>query len=213
VSSPQEVPATRLTDPRWVQGQIDASARVYGRARSEVLGTIWWYSLSSVLVGPPLESLVHTGAASDPSLEAITLELLADGRFAGARSSRVLGGDLAELGAALAGTLGPAIATIAMVSGARVPALRAIATDSIGNRLLWAGSSVGGTGRAMALAGPVIGAIGLGLPKARFLQVGSTSVVRRASCCLVYKANGVKCTSCPRQTPEERLRRLRAALG
>jgi ferric iron reductase protein FhuF len=196
-----------------VQGQIGASAKVYGRARPEVLGTIWWYSLSSVLVGPALESLVHTRAALDPSLEAITLELLTDGRFAGARSSRVFGGDLAELGAAMAGTLVPAIATIATVSGARVPALRSIATDSIGNRLLWAGSSVGDTGRAMALAGPLIGAIGLGLPKPRFLQVGSTSVVRRASCCLIYKANSVKCTSCPRQTPEQRLRRLRAALG
>jgi ferric iron reductase protein FhuF len=213
VSSPQEVPATRLTDPAWVRARIDGSVKLYGPARPEVLGTIWWYSLSSVLVAPALESLVHTGTARDPSLEAITLDMPADGRFAGARSSTVFGDDLAALGRALAGALGQAIATISAVSGAPVPALRAIATDSIANRLLWAGSAAGDADHAMALAGPLITAIGPAMPQPRFIRVGATPVVRRASCCLIYEANSVKCTSCPRQTPDERLRRLRAALG
>ena len=62
-------------------------------------------------------------------------------------------------------------------------ALGAIATDSIGNRLLWAGSAAGDVDRAMGLAGPLVAATDLGMPKPRFVRVGSTPAVRRASCC------------------------------
>jgi ferric iron reductase protein FhuF len=205
-----EVPATKLTDLAWVRARIGGAAKLYGCARPEVLGTIWWYSLSSVLVAPSLESLVSTGVAVDPSLEAVTLDLIPDGRFAGARSSRVLAGDL---GQALGKALGPVIETIAEAVGSRARALGAIATDSIGNRLLWAGSAAGDVDRAMSLAEPLVAATGLGIPKPRFVFVGSTPAVRRASCCLIYEANSPKCASCPRQTPEERDRRLRAVLS
>jgi ferric iron reductase protein FhuF len=204
------VPATKLTEPNWVRARIGGAAKLYGCARPEVLGTIWWYSLSSVLVAPALESLVSTGVALDPSLDAVTLDVVPDGRFAGARSSRTLEG---ELGPALGKALGPVIETIAEAVGARARALGAIAADSIANRLLWAGSAAGDVERAMALAAPLIAATGLGLPKPRYVYVGSAPVVRRASCCLIYEANSAKCTSCPRQTPDERDRRLRAALG
>jgi hypothetical protein len=204
------VAATKLTDLAWVRARIGGAAKLYGCARPEVLGTIWWYSLSSVLVAPALESLVSTGVALDPSLKAVTLDLVPDGRFAGARSSRVLEG---ELGPALGAALEPVIETVAEAAGARARALGAIATDSIANRLLWAGSAAGDVERAMALAEPLVAATGLGMPKPRFVIVGSTPVVRRASCCLIYEANSAKCTSCPRQTPAERDRRLRGALG
>ncbi|HET6709649.1 (2Fe-2S)-binding protein [Amycolatopsis sp.] len=201
-------PATRLADAEWVRARIGGAAKLYGCARPEVLGTIWWYSLSSVLVAPAVEGLV-AGTPVDPALDAVELDLVADGRFLGARSTRALDGGLPELGAALAGALGTAIATIAAVSGARERALGAIATDSIGNRLLWTPDP----DRAMALAEPLVSAIGLGLPKPRFVRVGRTPAVRRASCCLIYEVGNPKCVSCPRQTPEEREARLRAALG
>ncbi|WP_410644664.1 (2Fe-2S)-binding protein [Amycolatopsis sp. lyj-346] len=200
--------ATRLADAEWVRARIGGAAKLYGCARPEVLGTIWWYSLSSVLVAPAVDGLV-AGTPVDPSLDAVELDLVADGRFLGARSSRPLPGGLPELGTALTAALGTAIATIAAVSGARERALGAIATDSIGNRLLWTPDPE----RAMALAGPLVAAIDLDLPKPRFVRVGRTFAVRRASCCLIYEAGNPKCASCPRQTPEEREARLRAALG
>jgi hypothetical protein len=201
-------PATLLADAEWVRARIGGAAKLYGCARPEVLGTIWWYSLSSVLVAPAVEGLI-AGAPADPSLDALEIDLLADGRFLGARSTRPLAGGLPELGAAFASALGTAIATIAAVTGARERALGAIATDSIGNRLLWTSDPE----RAMALAEPLVAAIGLGLPKPRFVRVGRTPAVRRASCCLIYEVGNPKCVSCPRQTPAERDARLRAALG
>ncbi|MGW3995077.1 (2Fe-2S)-binding protein [Amycolatopsis sp. NPDC004772] len=200
--------ATRLADAEWVRARIGGAAKLYGCARPEVLGTIWWYSLSSVLVAPAMEGLV-AGAPVDPSLAAVELDLVADGRFLGARSTRPLDGGLPAVGAALTDALGTAISTIAAVSGARERALGAIATDSIGNRLLWTPDPE----RAMALAEPLVAAIGLDLPKPRFVRVGRTPAVRRASCCLIYEVGNPKCVSCPRQTPSEREARLRAALG
>ncbi|MGW5743783.1 (2Fe-2S)-binding protein [Amycolatopsis sp. NPDC003861] len=200
--------ATRLADAEWVRARIGGAAKLYGCARPEVLGTIWWYSLSSVLVAPAVEGLV-AGAPVDPSLAAVELDLVADGRFLGARSTRPLDGGLPAVGAALTEALGTAISTIAAVSGARERALGAIATDSIGNRLLWTPDPE----RAMALAEPLVAAIGLDLPKPRFVRVGRTPAVRRASCCLIYEVGNPKCVSCPRQTPSEREARLRAALG
>ncbi|MEV7549833.1 (2Fe-2S)-binding protein [Amycolatopsis sp. NPDC089917] len=204
-----EAPATLLADAAWVSARIGGAAKLYGCSRPEVLGTIWWYSLSSVLVAPSVESLVRDGSPLDPSLDAVTIDLVPDGRFTGARSSRVLSGGIAELGEAFAATLGTAIGTISDVTGANPRALGAIATDSIGNRLLWTGD----TERAITLAAPLVAAIGLGMPEPRFSRIGRNTVVRRASCCLIYEAGNPKCTSCPRQTPEERDRRLRSALG
>ncbi|MGW4523130.1 (2Fe-2S)-binding protein [Amycolatopsis sp. NPDC004378] len=229
-------PATLLADAEWVRARIGGAAKLYGCAPPEVLGTIWWYSLSSVLVAPAVESLVAAAPAltgggftppgepppdaaapapsdlaalADPSLDAMELDLVADGRFLGARSTRRLSGGLPELAAAFGKALGAAITTIAAVTGARERALGAIATDSIGNRLLWTPDPE----RAMALAEPLVAAIGLGLPKPRFVHVGRTPAVRRASCCLIYEVGNPKCVSCPRQTPAEREARLRAALG
>lgn len=195
-------PASLLTDASWVRARIDGAASVYGRAPAEVLGTIWWYSLSSVLVAPTMESLADGGAVLDPSLDAVSLDIVADGRFLGARSSRVLS---EPLGPALGAALSAAITTIAAVTGARERALGAIATDSIANRLLWAS--------APELAAEVVASTGLGLPAPRYVTIGRTKAVKRASCCLIYEVGNPKCVSCPRQTPQERDARLRAALG
>ncbi len=203
-----QVSATLLADATWVRARIGGAAKLYGCARPEVLGTIWWYSLSSVLVAPSVNSLLD-GPLVDPALDALTIDMVEDGRFLGVQSSRVLEGGLDELGAAFAKTLGTAITTIADVTGANARALGAIATDSIGNRLLWTSDPE----RAMTLAERLVAAIGLGMPKPRFVRVGRTPAVKRASCCLIYEVGNPKCTSCPRQTPSEREARLRAALG
>lgn len=196
-------PAELITDPDWLRTQIGLAARRYGCAPADVLGTVWWYSASSVLVAPSLESLVRTGRPLDPALPAMTLDILDDGRIAEARSSRVLDGDL---GPAMAAALTAAIGSVVAVTGAHARALHAIATDSIANRLLWMD--------ATALAGPLVESIGLGMPRPRYLEVNGTPVVRRASCCLIYQATAQpKCLSCPRQPPAERMARLRAALG
>lgn len=203
------VPATWITDPRWLRAQLDLTARLYGQAPVPVLGVIWWYSASSVLVAPALQSWAATGTAADPALDSVTLDVAADGRLLDARSRRPLDGGLDggldELGRALGEALASAIAAIESTTGARPPALRAIATDSVANRLLWAG--------APELAAPLVAATGIGMPPPRYVEIGANLVVRRASCCLIYQAGQPKCASCPRQPPTERDRRVRAAFG
>lgn len=199
------IPATSITDPHWLQAQLALTARLYGDAPVPVLGTIWWYSASSVLVAPALQSWATTGTARDPALDAVTLDVTADGRLLDARSRRPLDGGLDQLGRALGEALTSAIAAIESATGARSPALRAIATDSIANRLLWAG--------APELAAPLVAATGMRMPQPRYVEIGANLVVRRASCCLIYQAGQPKCASCPRQPPAERDRRVRAAFG
>ncbi|GLY67063.1 (2Fe-2S)-binding protein [Amycolatopsis taiwanensis] len=199
------VPATSLTDPRWLRAQLHLTARRHRRAPDPVLGVIWWYSASSVLVAPALQSWAATGTARDPALDAVTLDVTADGRLLDARSARPLDGGLDELGRALGVALASAIAAIEAVTGARSPALRAIATDSIANRLLWAGTP--------ERAAPLVAATGIRMPRPRYVELGSNLVVRRASCCLIYQVGQPKCVSCPRQPPAERESRVRAALG
>ncbi|MQA60618.1 MAG: Fe-S oxidoreductase [Actinophytocola sp.] len=213
-----DVRATAITDAEWLHGRLELARRLYGPAPARVLGTVWWYSASSVLVAPPLESLVASGVALDPALDAITLRIQPDGRLLGAASSRPFAGDVIELGAAYGAALRPAISCVAEACGARERSLWAIAADSIGNRLLWAGQAAGDVERAIALAGPLAEGIGdvTGevMPRPRFLRVGPHTVVRRVSCCLIDKATGQeKCTSCPNQHPDVRTDRIRAALG
>ncbi|MGH3516089.1 MAG: (2Fe-2S)-binding protein [Haloechinothrix sp.] len=211
---PSETPASLITDPVWMQGRLKLARQLYGPAPSRVLGTIWWYSASSVLVAPPLESLVRSGHPLDPALDAITLQIGPDGRFSGSASSRDFDGDATELGHAYRAALEPAIASVAAASGARTRALWGIAADSIANRLLWAGQATGDVDSAIDLAGPLADGIGVIMPRPRYIEVGPHRVARRVSCCLIDKATGQeKCTSCPNQHPDVRERRIRAALG
>ncbi|MFC4000662.1 (2Fe-2S)-binding protein [Prauserella oleivorans] len=209
-----EVSATVLADPAWLREDLGRAARLYGAVGDRVLGTIRWYSASSVLVAPALEPFVHTGTARDPALDAVVLDVHPDGRYLDAHSERVLGRDTEALGAALARAIGQAVDALATVCGATPQSLWAIAADSIANRLLWAGSAVGDAERAMRLADELGEVIDRPMPRPRFADVGGRPVVRRTSCCLIYEIpGGQKCASCPRQTPAERERRLRSLLG
>lgn len=206
------VPAGTLVDERRLAGQLDACAKLYGRAKPQVLGTIWWYSVSSVLVAPALESLAGTGTALDPALESVRLLQLPDGRLTGARSTSVFGeiagpAELAELGARMGTALAGPIEVISAQTGAGEPALWAIAADSIANRLLWAEMALAEP--VTELAGPLAEAIGKRMPLPRYVDVDSRRFVRRVSCCLIYQATGgQKCVSCPHQHPDERAQRL-----
>ncbi|GGS51458.1 (2Fe-2S)-binding protein [Actinokineospora fastidiosa] len=182
-------------DPEWVAGRIGSSRSRYPGADARVLGTLWWYEASSALVGPVVESAVAGGPVADAC--SMVLSVTPDGRVADARARAVR----ADPGPALREVLAAGITAVSSVSGASARSLWAIATDSVGNRTLWAG---GTPAHAVAVAA----AVGPDLPVPRFAVAGGRLVVRRASCCLIYRAGEPKCVSCPRQTPEVRARRL-----
>lgn len=207
-------PATLCASPDWLRDRIDLARRLYGPSPDRVLGTVWWYSTSSVLVAPPLEGLVTTGVAGDPSLEALTLEIADDGRLLDASSARSFSGDAVALGRALGAAVAPIVDALAAVCEARSQALWAIAADSIGNRALWAGEAVGSVSRAVRLVDQVADGVGPVMVRPRFFRFGQRTLVRRVSCCLIDRATGQdKCITCPNQAPDLRQRRLRAALG
>lgn len=198
------MPAASIADPGWLGAQLDAAARRYRMPAGAALGVLWWYSASSVLLGPPVESLVRGNKPADPALGTMTLFLHPDGRVLDAASDAVVTEE--ELPDRLAAMLAESIEAVTAASGAPTPALWAIATDSLANRVLWAGGS---PELATTLA-----ASDARLPAPRYVEVAGNRVVRRASCCLIYQAPGeAKCVSCPRQHPDERARRLRAAFG
>jgi hypothetical protein len=198
------VTAEAVTDPSWLAEQLAATARRYRLGRPASVGVLWWYSASSVLLGPVAESVVRGGPVADPALAAVTLFLHPDGRVLDARATGVIPAD--GLGVRLRGALSAAVSAVAAASGAREPALFAIATDSLANRVLWAG----GTSSVAVDLAATVGS----LPVPRYVSVAGTRVVRRASCCLIYEAPGeTKCVSCPRQHPDERRGRLVAQLG
>jgi hypothetical protein len=187
-----EVPATAVTDPAWLSAQLSLSTRRYPLGDRATLGVLWWYSASTVLLGPFVDG-------KDPGLDAITLLLEADGRVLDARSA-AFSGDAASR---VREMLTAAISSVSKVSGARSRQLWAIATDSLANRLLWA--------RRAEAAVDIAAEIGPELPRPRYVEVNGRQFVRRVSCCLIYRGTTTaKCTSCPRQTPEERLNRLKA---
>ncbi|HWM03415.1 MAG TPA: (2Fe-2S)-binding protein [Actinophytocola sp.] len=199
------VPAASITDPAWLHTQLDATARRYRLDRPASVGVLWWYSVSSVLLGPPVESLARGGPVADPALAAVTLLLHPDGRVLDARSSGVV--PAGQMGERLGAALSAAVDGVVAASGAPERALWAITTDSLANRALWAGASP-------RLAVEIAASLGRSLPAPRYVSVGGSRVVRRASCCLIFQARGEsKCVSCPRQHPDERDRRLRTAFG
>ncbi|MFC5290886.1 (2Fe-2S)-binding protein [Actinokineospora guangxiensis] len=105
-------------------------------------------------------------------------------------------------GVALRELLDGGISAVSEVSGAGARSLWAVAADSVGNQVLWAG---GGAVHGEAVAA----AVGVEMPVPRFVRAGGRWVVRRVSCCLVFEVEGEgKCVSCPRQVPAVRAARL-----
>ena len=195
------VAGTMLADPDWTAAVLDARAPRQGTDERRVLATVWWYSVSSVLLTPALAGLV-TGVPLSGRLADTTLSLLAGGVPVAAVSSA----PGTDLPGELRGSLAAVVAAVADVGRMRERPLWAIATDSIANRLLALGRASGDVPRATALAASVAAAIGPPLPVPRYVDVAGARFTRRASCCLLYRVpHEPLCVSCPRRPPGERL--------
>lgn len=192
-----QIPGPLLADPAWTAQLL--RARDPGAVHRRTVATVWWYSLSSVLLIPPLTGLV-TGRPVSARLGDTTVVL--SGVQPVSAFSEAAGGDTA---AELRESLGAVVAAVAEAGQVGRRSLWAIATDSLANRLLDLGRAVGDVAGVTALAGPLAAAVGPLLPAPRYVDIGGTRFVRRASCCLIYETPyGSLCTSCPRRPPAER---------
>jgi ferric iron reductase protein FhuF len=198
------VPATALTDPAWTAEALAARARWQGTGDLRVLATVWWYSVSTVLLTPVLAGLV-TGHPLSARPADTVVALLPGLRPIAAESSAPAADPVAELREGL----GQVIAAVAAAGRMRERPLWAIATDSLANRMLALGRALGDVPAATALAAPVAAAVGPPLPAPRYVDIGRARFTRRASCCLLVEVPGqAMCTSCPRRPPAERRRLL-----
>ncbi|WP_187776244.1 (2Fe-2S)-binding protein [Antrihabitans cavernicola] len=205
------IAGTALADTRWLADRIADTARTWRHDDPRVIGTLWWYIVSSTMLEEPMRALVATGSAPDPALEALTCTVRPDGSLERVTSSGVVDGPSA-FATALGASLHSIVTALASVSGAGEPSLWAIAADALGNRVLDASPT--DHDRATELALTIADVIGDVMPTPRFVDVGNHRYVHRTSCCLIY-LTGVadKCVSCPRRTPEERAGLLAARAG
>ena len=203
------VPATLLADVRWTADTLATRAPRQRTDDRRVLATVWWYSVSTVLLTPSLAGLV-TGVPLSARLPDTAVSMLAGGLPVAAVSSAPAG----DVAAELRESLGAVVAAVAEAGRMRERPLWAIATDSIANRLLALGRALGDVPRATALAAPLAAAVGAPLPVPRYVDVGGARFTRRASCCLLYRVpHEPMCTSCPRRPPAERHVLLEDAAG
>jgi hypothetical protein len=195
------IPAVLLADPDWTARVLAARAARQRTDDRRVLATVWWYSVSSVLLTPVLAGLV-TGVSLSARLADTRLSVLAGDVPVAATAASGAGRDLAD---DLRTTIAAVVSAVAEVGGLRERPLWAIATDSLANRLLALGRAVRDVPAVSALAGPLAAAVGAPLPAPRYVDVAGARFVRRASCCLLYRVpHEVVCTSCPRRDPAQR---------
>jgi hypothetical protein len=201
VTTTGPVPATALADARWTAEVLARRAPTQGTTDRRVLATVWWYSVSSVLLTPPLAGLA-SGRPLSGRLADLTVSVAPGLVPLAAVASGPGSGDLA---ADLRGSLAAVVTAVAEAGGMRERPLWAIATDSLASRLLAVGQELGEVGRVTGLAVPLAQAVGPPLPVPRYEDVGASRFVRRASCCLVDRTPwGSTCTSCPARPPDER---------
>ncbi|MGZ4623032.1 MAG: (2Fe-2S)-binding protein [Blastococcus sp.] len=196
------VPATRLADAAWTADAIGA-----GPGDRRVAATLWWYSVSAVLVTPALAGLV-TGVPLSARLADTALAFRDDGLPVAAVSS-ARGADVA---AELRESLAAVVPAVAAAGRMRARPLWALATDSLANQLLALGRALRDVPAVTALAAPLAAAIGAPMPVPRYVDVAGARFTRRASCCLIDRATGqAMCTSCPRRPRAERAALLELA--
>lgn len=198
----------RMTDHDWLAERIVDTGARWGCDDPRVNGTLWWYSASSTLVAAPVALLFTEGLVPDPQLPHLECTLRDNGYLGAVRARRILP-DTAAYAEALSASYGLVIDALAAVSGAAPRALWAIATDSVANRALAVGHTVGRVDEACTLA-TALAAPPMLTP--RFVDIdgafGTRKFVRRGSCCLIYLTDSDKCTSCPRRNPADRHLRL-----
>src|SRR3954447_8472811 len=199
--SADAVPASLLADPGWTAQLLAGRATQQRTDDRRVVATVWWYSVSSVLLTPVLAGLV-TGVGLSARLADTRVHLLAGALPVAATTSAR---DTADLAGDLRATISAVVGAVAEAGTMRERPLWAIATDSLANRLLAIGRAVGDVPAATALAGPLAAAVGAPLPAPRYVDVAGARFTRRVSCCLLYRVpHEVVCTSCPRRDPAQR---------
>lgn len=190
------IPAVELTDPDRVARLIGLRAS----AGDRVAATVWWYSVSTVLLTPALAGMV-TGVPLSGRPADTSLAFRADGLPVAAVSSAPTD----DVAADVRETLVAVVPAVAAAGRMRERPLWAIATDSIANQLLALGWALGQVTAATAHAEPLAAAIGSPLPMPRYVDVAGVRFTRRVSCCrMIDLPGGALCTSCPRRLPAER---------
>jgi ferric iron reductase protein FhuF len=206
------LPGSLLTDQSWLGERVDQTGRQFRCSDRRTNATLWWYSASVVLLGPSVHALVRSGQGLDVSVATLRFTLRFNGYLERVLPGRELGPGPAALGRNLDEVLSQVIEPLARTGGATERALWAIAADSLATRIL---AETAGDDTAPALATAVAEAGERLRPLPRYLDVQgrpdavARRYVRRGSCCLLYRVPDGLCISCPKQTPAERLERLR----
>ena len=209
----EPAPPGALVDPAWLASRIDDTAARWGCSDTRTAATLWWYSASSVILGPFGAALLVTGSAVDPDTTALQAWLRPYGYLLATRAAGQLPPGPAPAGAGLAAGFERTVKLLADLGGASPRALWAIAADSLASCMLRAGRELGDVDHACRLAVAVAEHCPA-LPTPRWVDLktrrGEERFVRRGSCCLLYQAREQnKCLSCPRRSPADR----RAAMG
>jgi hypothetical protein len=102
------VAATYLADPGWTADVLGDRARRQRTGDRRVLATVWWYSVSTVLLTPPLAGLL-TGRPLSARLEDVTVAMLPGPQPIAAESAAAARDPVAEL----RGTLAAVVAAVA----------------------------------------------------------------------------------------------------
>ncbi|MGW7519884.1 (2Fe-2S)-binding protein [Streptomyces sp. NPDC054796] len=225
------VPAEFLGERDWLAEQVRLSALRWRTDSLRVGATLWWYSVSTVLLAPPLVTGFLTGRSVHPGPEGLVLQLGAAGRPVAVRPAPHMSAPVD--GAApgpLRGLLELCVDGLAGVAGLRPRPLWSLATDSLAQLLSRAGRESGRLADSTAWGAALAERIGPPMPPPRWVEVpvpdggdglfpvpppGAPRVetfVRRGSCCLIYESPGEgKCASCPRRTPDDRALQLEIA--
>lgn len=210
VKGPFDLPASVMLDVDWMRERVREVGALWGCADDRVDGTLWWYAASSTIAFAPIATALVTGRAVDPRLDDARCFLRGDGSLGGVVGDRSV--PVEELPAAMTEAFGGLVDVVSAASGARVQALWAIATDSIANRSLDVGAALGDRSRGSEFAVTLVGGMQAPLPAPRFVDVAGRRFTERCSCCLLYETEAAdKCVSCPRRTPDDRLRGLEIA--
>ena len=210
LQGPFDVPASRMADVDWMQARVADTGQRWNCTDARVNGTLWWYSASSTLAFVVIATAMVTGEAMDPEPGRARCFLRPGGDLGGLLAGETI--PVADVPAALHGAWTGIVDAVAEASGARRRALWAIATDSIANRCLDVGAALGDRALGIAFATRLVEEMAAPMPSPRFVDVGGRRFTQRCSCCLLYVVpGGSMCTSCPRRTPEDRLRGLAAA--
>jgi len=209
------LPGELLIDESWLSERVDHLGRSSGGTERRTNATLWWYSASTVLLGPAVHELVTAGTGLDLSPSTLRFTLRDNGYLERVIAGARLDPGPSALGRHLDDALSLMIEPLARIGGASERSLWAIAVDSLATRVL-AETSVtpGGTDRAPQIATAVAEAAARLRPLPRYVDVRGRPggpdrrYIKRGSCCLLFRVPGGLCISCPKQTPADRLARL-----